>query len=371
MSVSVKLHRSLGTALLVAAAVAATPGAARAADTKTAPPPAKTTTGPTAAKQAARPATPATPSGTDDERAAKWLSEGNKAFKDGKFAEAERAYKEAFALKPVYDIAGNLAMAEFAQSKHRDAAEHLALAIRLFPVTGEPATREQMQKTFDQCKGHVGSVKVEIATVRGAQVSVDGKVFGEAPLADDLFLDPGQHTISVTAKGYKDASKSVTVQKGIASVVKLDLVLLPPEVVVKNGPEAPPPPPPRSKKPAVALGVVAVVGFGVGGALLGIAGGKASDANTQAASITGARCVAPPGTNINPACTKLVDTANSADGLHNAGVGVLVAGGVVGVAAITYLLLPPRAAKKASTTGVRATPLVGPDGAALMVSGSF
>jgi PEGA domain-containing protein len=345
--------------LLVAAALAVAPGAAWAADTKAASP----------AKSAA--AAAAAPTGTDDERAAKWLSEGNKAFKDGKFAEAEKAYKEAFALKKVYDIAGNLAMAEFAQSKHRDAAEHLALAIRLFPVTGEPATREQMQKTFDQCKGHVGTVKVEIATVRGAQVSVDGKVFGEAPLADDLFLDPGQHTISVTAKGYKDASKSVDVQKGVASVVKLELVLLPPEVVVKNGPEPLPPPPPRSKVPAIVLGGVAVIAAGVGGALLGVAGGKASDANTQAEGLKGARCVAPPGTNTNEGCTKLVDTAKSADSLHNAGIGLFIGAGVAGVAAVTYLLLPPRAAKKASSTGVRATPLVGPDGAALLVSGSF
>jgi hypothetical protein len=339
----------------VAAALASPSGAARAADTKPA--------------SDAKTAPPAAP-GSTDEQATKWLSEGNKAFKDGKFAQAETAYREAFALKPVYDIAGNLAMAEFAQSKHRDAAEHLALAIRLFPVTGEPATREQMQKTFDQCKGHVGVVKVNVATVRGAQVSVDGKVFGEAPLADDLFLDPGTHTISVTAKGYKDASKSIDVEKGVASVVKLDLVLLPPEVVIKNGPDQPPPPP-RSKVPAIVLGGVAVIAVGVGGALLGVSGGKASDARDQAAALKGVRCTPPPGTNANAACTTLVDTANSADSLHNAGIGLFIGAGVAGVAAVTYLLLPPRAVKKASSTGVRATPLVGPDGGALMVSGSF
>lgn len=344
-----KIHRSLGPALLVVAAFASTSGAAWAADTKP------------AVDAKAAPA-----KGSTDEQAAKWLAQGNLAFQDGKFTEAEKAYREAFALKPVYDIAGNLAMSEFAQSKHRDAAEHLALAIRLFPLTGDPATRDKMQKTFDQCKGHVGTVKVNVATVRGAQVSVDGKVFGEAPLADDLFLDPGTHTISVTAKGYKDALKSVNVQKGVSSIVKLDLVLLPPDAVVRNGPDQP-----RSKMPAIALGGVAIVAAVVGGALLGVAGGKASDANDQAAKLKGARCVAPPGTNTNAACTTLVNTASSADTLHNAGIGMFIGAGVAGVAAVTYLLLPPRAAKKASSTGVRATPLVGPEGAALLVSGSF
>jgi tetratricopeptide (TPR) repeat protein len=346
--------------LLVVAAFAVTPGAAWAADAKPAAP----------AKTAAPPA--AAPQGTDDERAAKWLSEGNKAFKDGKFAEAEKAYQEAFALKRVYDIAGNLAMAEFAQSKHRDAAEHLALAIRLFPVTGEPATREQMQKTFDQCKGHVGTVKVEIATVRGAQVSVDGKVFGEAPLADDLFLDPGSHTISVTAKGYKDASKSVDVQKGVASVVKLDLVLLPPEVVVRNGPEQAPPPPPRSKKPAIALGAVAVVALGVGGALLGVGAGKKGDAGTLHDQIVGKQNACVPGAgNFDSRCGDLKSQLDSAYLLQNIGGVSMVVGGAAAIGAVTYLLWPAPRAKKEAPRALTVTPVTGREQTGLVVSGSF
>ena len=354
-----KLHRSIAPALLVAAAFASSSGFVRAADTKS-----------TVDAKTAPPPRPVPAKGSTDEQAAKWLLQGNTAFEDGKFPEAEKAYREAFVLKPVYDIAGNLAMAEFAQSKHRDAAEHLALAIRLFPLTGDSATRDKMQKTFDQCKGHVGVVKVNVTTVRGAQVSVDGKVFGEAPLDDDLFLNPGTHTISVTAKGYKDASKSVDVKKGVASVVKLDLVLLPPEVVVRNGSDTPPPAP-RSKMPAIVLGGVAVIAAAVGGALLGVSGGKASDAREQATKFDGVRCVAPPGTNTNAACIELVNTANSAGSLHNAGIGMFVGAGVAAVAAVTYLLLPPKAPKKASSTGVRAAPMVGPDGAELLVSGSF
>src|SRR6185295_16562875 len=110
-SVSVKLHRSIGPALLLAAALASSAGAASAADPKAAFG-SKTAPG----SKGAAPAPPP-PTGTVDERASKWLSMGNKAFKEGKFAEAEKAYHEAFDLKQVYDIAGNLAMAEFAQSK--------------------------------------------------------------------------------------------------------------------------------------------------------------------------------------------------------------------------------------------------------------
>ena len=342
----------------MAAALASSPGAAWAADTK-----------PTVGPKTAAP-TPPPPQGTVDERASRWLSQGNKAFKDGKFAEAEKAYREAFTLKQVYDIAGNLAMAEFAQSKHRDAAEHLALAIRLFPVTGEPATRTQMQKTFDQSKGHVGSVKVIVSTTRGAQVSVDGKAVGEAPLEDDVFLDPGKHTISVTAKGYKDASKSVDVVKGVASTVKLELVLLPPEVVVRNGPP-PPPPPPRSKKPAIAMGIVAVVALGAGGALLGVGFGKKGDAVTIHDQILSDKkaCVLGAG-NFDNRCGDLKSQLDSSYLFQNIGGVTMAVGGALGIAAITYLLLPSSRNSKESPS-LKVAPVAGREQNGFVVSGSF
>jgi hypothetical protein len=348
----------------VAAALASSPGAAWAGDTK----PAVGSRTATGSKTAAP--TPPPPQGTVDERASKWLSQGNKAFKDGKFVEAEKAYREAFNLKQVYDIAGNLAMAEFAQSKHRDAAEHLALAIRLFPVTGDPATRTQMQKTFDQCKGSVGSVKVVVSTTRGAQVSVDGKAVGEAPLEDDVYLDPGKHTISVTAKGYKDASKSVDVVKGVASTVKLELVLLPPEVVVKNGP--PPPPPPRSKVPTIVLGAAAFVAAGVGGALFAVSKGKESDANTLIGTLnTQKRHCLPSNNNTDADCIAIVDGLGSADTLHNAAIGMFIGAGAAGAAALGYFIWSRPGTKKTTGLDVKATPVAGAGHGGVVISGTF
>ena len=358
-----KLHRSIGPALLLAAALSA-PSAAGAADPK----------GSFGSKASAAASTPpAPPTGTVDERASKWLSMGNKAFKEGKFAEAEKAYHEAFVLKQVYDIAGNLAMAEFAQSKHRDAAEHLALAIRLFPVTGEPATREQMQKTFDQCKGKVGAVKVVVSTARGAQVSVDGKTVGEAPLADDVYLEPGKHTISVTAKGYKDASKDVEVKKGGQETVKVDLVLLPPEVVVKNAPALPPPS--RSKKPAVVMGSVAVLAAGVGAAMMVVSGSKKDSAIRQIEGVRGTGSTPCSDGNLTASakskCDEFASTARSVDTFHDAAIGLFVGAGVAGAAAVVYLLLPPPAVKKTPVRGLRASPIVGSGQAGVLLSGAF
>src|SRR5215813_15186886 len=81
----------------------------------------------------------------DDTETAKYVAAGSKAFKAGKFAEAEAAFAQAFALKKVHDVAANLAAAEFAQGKMRAAAEHLSFALRWFPMSASSSTRDQLQ----------------------------------------------------------------------------------------------------------------------------------------------------------------------------------------------------------------------------------
>lgn len=305
-----------------------------------------------------------------DAEAAKWLSLGNKAFKEGKFDEAEKAYRQAFAVKKVYDIAGNLAMAEFAQGKTRDAAEHLAFALRSFPVTGEPAQREQMQKAYDQSRASVSALEVSVLP-KGALVSVDGKPAGEAPLLDPVFVEPGKHTVKATLEGYRENSKSVDTQKGQSQRVSLELSALPKQVVTVTTPAQPAPK--RSPLPTFVAGGAAVASFIVGGALLGVSSGKASDVSDQATAIGGARksCVSTAVNYDQAACTTLENTARSADTLHNAGVAMFVVGGVAAAGALTWLLLPAPKPKATATITLHPAPVLGPGQGGLLVSGSF
>jgi len=65
-----------------------------------------------------------------------------------------------------------------------------------------------------------GAVQV-VSTPDGADVYSDGAFVGNAP--STLKLAPGKHTVRVTASGYKDWSRDLTVQSG--SEVKLNAVL--------------------------------------------------------------------------------------------------------------------------------------------------
>jgi tetratricopeptide (TPR) repeat protein len=387
--------RWIAPVVLVAAAALVAPGAGYAADTKSetkAPkkPVAKPKAKPEEAPKADTPKANATPpkpedaaakpppppgsaqelSAEDEKKALAFLAEGNKAFKTGKFSQAEEAYRKAYELKPVHDIAGNLAMAEFALNKPRDAAEHLAFAIRLFPITGDKAVRDAMVKTFEQCRQQVATVKVS-TNVTGALVSVDGKPAGESPLPDDVFVDEGSHTLEAKAPGYKPLSKPFSATKGGEVSVSLTLVALPRkdrqvfiEVPAKR----------RSVVPGVVLFGVAAAAAGGG---VGLLLASQSQETTRATELDQIRkryhSCSPTVMNYDGAdtCGKVQTSANNVLTFRNLAIGSFVGAGVAAVAGVTYLLWPNAKPKPAMGLQVGVVPVINVHEAGLLLSGSF
>jgi hypothetical protein len=320
----------------------------------------------------AEPAKPApdaaqSPSPGADEQAAHLLLAGNKAFKEGRFAEAERAYREAFAVKKGYDIAGNLGAAELAQGKLREAAQHLAFTLRMFPITGEPALREQMTRAFEQCRQGVGAVRVKL-DVPGAVVLVDGVPQGEAPLLDEVFVEPGEHLIEARAEGYNGAAQRVTVPRGGAAEVGLVLTPVPRPVstVARVAPLRR-----RSLLPGLGLAAVAAVGLGGGAVFISMSAGKRGDERGLAGQILANRgsCVGGAANYDAVRCPTLMSTARADDTFHDVAVGAFIAGSAAAVATAAYFFWPQRAL----STGrqIRVTPVVGAGDGGVVFSGSF
>jgi tetratricopeptide (TPR) repeat protein len=309
------------------------------------------------------PAPAAAPAPADT--AAGWLRAGNKAFKDGDFAEAERAYREAFAAQRGYDIAGNLGAAELAQGKLREAAQHLAFTLRMFPVTGDPALREQMAKAYEQCRQGVGALRIKL-DVKGATVRVDGAEIGEAALADEVFVDPGEHVVEARLAGYTGAPQRVTVAKGAAIEVATALAPVPrgvdPIVVSVRR---------RSLAPGLALAAGAAVGLLGGAAFLSLSASKRSDAKVLDAQILDhhGTCAGGAGNYDAARCPGLQSTLHADDAFHDVAVGAFVVGSAAAVAAATYFLWPQRTVEL--DRGVRVTPVMGTGDRGVVVSGSF
>lgn len=106
------------------------------------------------------------------------------------------------------------------------------------------------------------------ATVRGAEVTLNGEPFGVAPVSAQL--KPGRYRIQVTKKNHMAVERLVDVNAGQTTVEEVRLILLPgmraePEAVAAGGPKP-------SQEPTLSLPWTAWVAFGASAAAAGAGG---------------------------------------------------------------------------------------------------
>ncbi len=150
------------------------------------------------------------------------------ALKRDAYAEAEPLARQAWALKHSYDIASNLGLAELGLKKSRDAAEHLAFALRTFPANGKPDHKKLVELSLARATADVGAVELTVS-VDGAAIFVDDQRVGVAPLRDAVFLNPGPHVLRAELAGYEDAKQDVTAERGRSTPATLTLAPKGPE----------------------------------------------------------------------------------------------------------------------------------------------
>lgn len=224
-----------------------------------------------------------------------------------------------------------------------------------------------MRRALAQARAGVGAVTV-VASREGARIYVDGAAVGEAPILDELFLEPGEHEVRARLEGYSDATQEVVARAGEAVKVSLNLLPMPPPAQ-PNSARPSPRSAPRSVVPGVALGGAAAVGFGVGAGLLALASSKRADtaALSRGVVTNGGSCV-PGAINGDSRCATLGDQATAYVTLHNGGVVTLVSSGVVGAAAVLYFVWPRRTAADARLGW---TPQLGPGFGGAQLSVNF
>ncbi len=203
------------------------------------------------------------------------MREGEKAISEERFAEAEVAYEKAYAIKPGFDVAANLADAERKLDKLAEAAEHYAFAIRNYPSSFDQKTKKSLQTALAEMQTKVATVDVTVSQ-DGATILVDGKTAGKSPLPDPLFLMPGDQTIEARLDDMT-ASQQVSAEAGARQSVSLNLARVP-----QNGTDSGNGSDESIVGPAV-LGVgIGVLALGVAGgiAFTAVANGKAAEAET-------------------------------------------------------------------------------------------
>jgi hypothetical protein len=286
-------------------------------------------------------------------------------FESGRYEEAYGIYVKLWASRQTYDIAANLAQAELELGKRRDAAEHIAYALRAFPMSSGRERRAALERELAGLRKDLGVVRIQV-TVEGAEVLIDGRPIGKAPIPGEVFVDPGARVIEARHPGYEDARKTIEVAREATADVTLD------PAKARDKPPAPPPAPPP---PAVGQGYAPVIfGGAVSALLLGTAIGLTvaangedadADAKLEALKAAGVLCPGPEG------CAELKTLRGNKDTYHNLAVAAYGGSGLALAGTILYLVYRPTGSEAPQAVGVRPAIVVGPARQGIWLTGSF
>lgn len=315
-------------------------------------------------------------------RATELFDKGTSYLKQGRFADAELSFQAAWDIKRGYDIAANLGDCELKIGQTREAAEHLAFALREFPVTGKEPVRRLILERFKEARAAVGAVRISVS-VDGAEVFVDGVSVGRSPLPDEVFVDPGARVIEAKLAAHEPARESIEVAKGSSREVSLKLA--PARVIGQGGAGG------QSSasgggggqdtggRKSTALlvtgGVVTAAALIAGIGLTAGANGESSDATIQREALRSRGAPLCPsssaafGPQTDPDCVTLRGLLEDQSVLTNAAISMFVIGGATAAATLTYALWPMP--KSTRPVEVRPAPVVTQTSAELWLMGTF
>jgi tetratricopeptide (TPR) repeat protein len=268
------------------------------------------------------------------DEASKHYDAGVTAMEGGDCATAEEHFEKAMALKPHYQIAGNLGACELELKKFKEAAEHLHWALKaLESEAGREQEKEALGQMLERSRLQVGSLRIAVSGYAAdqAQITLDGQALTKVP--ELLFVTPGKHTVAATSPGAETVSVEVSAAGGETVAVALPLKQA--SAAPDAGTPATPPPAEEEQGGLTTVpfwsAVAATVIFtGVGVGVLIAAGGSQSDADARRDEIraSGGGCA--------DDCPELVSMYEDADTLYNASAGLFIFGGVCLISSVVY-----------------------------------
>jgi hypothetical protein len=149
------------------------------------------------------------------------LSEGTAAYGHGDYAAALDKFTAAYRIYPSPKLWFNIGQA------NRDLGrpvEAVAAFDRFLREAGDapPATVAEARRSAAELKTKLGQIKVSCPT-DGAEITIDGKRVGSAPLGEMLWTTPGRHQIAVQHPEYSPAIEDVVVVTGQVVAVTIEL----------------------------------------------------------------------------------------------------------------------------------------------------
>jgi hypothetical protein len=152
--------------------------------------------------------TPSPPERANPDEARKAFRAGERAYDEGRIAEALEHFRRAFRLAPRDPIRFNIAVCLEKLGRYREAMREYERAAGSDALP--PRTRERARERARDARAQLGTLRVR-GEPKGAQVLVDGREVGTLPT--DLMLDPGSHRVAVLGPAGERAAETVGVTR--------------------------------------------------------------------------------------------------------------------------------------------------------------
>jgi hypothetical protein len=307
----------------------------------------------------------AEPSASDKAEADSLFREGKKLMDLKRYSEACRKLEGSQKLEPAPGTLLNLAVCHEAEGK-------LATAWVEFNDALVQAKAEKNQKRIQLAKERIAVIEPRLPKLTivaphptpGQSVRRDDSVVLDAALGTAVPVDPGEHTVSVSAPGFRSFDGHIKVGPGATEIFTIPSLEPQAPVSASSGStsaSAPPPPPEDTSGRRTAgyvvggVGVVALVVGGVFGLRTFSKKKQSDDACVNGCSADG---------------VSLNKDAYRAATIANVGVGVGLAGVGVGL----FLILTSRSSPAATSDAqpaVSLAPVLGPGAQGLLLTGRF
>jgi len=149
---------------------------------------------------------------------------GVRLFRDQRYADARQAFEEAYRIMPNDRVLANIAACLSGEGR---APESVMMYRRFLSEGGDelPArARDEARREIARLRPSIADVALAIEPA-GAEVRIDGRVVGVAPLGWPVAVSPGQTTLEVRAEGYAPFARAIDLERGAS--VSFSVVLQP------------------------------------------------------------------------------------------------------------------------------------------------
>jgi len=301
------------------------------------------------------------------------------------FERARSLWLKALSLQPSAGVALSLGRLDLELKRYRDSAEHLDFALRTLSDTASEDTRTLAKKALAEAKAQIAVVHAT-SNRPGADIRIDGKSVGKAPLATSLYLEPGTHDISAHFES-NSITRPVVVEAG--KEYQLSLPLMVPSRTLASNREHASAPKQRVQPPSTAVTAAPTLESSrnpmpliVGGAVFvaGLASAVVFRLNSDAQYDKADRLHTSRATigckdaqSTTDECAALLAATESGDRSRNWSTAGFAVAGAALVSTLTYWYWPWRSEKppQSASAHLRFTPNLSEHGSGLLLSGDY